>query len=310
MELSNFKEYRFLRTELQNLKNCITNYMGFVLGGSGLSFIAFQLLSNKGPLNTEYVAQISLILSIVISLVLSIIFYKFNSHNRYAGYCKLLNQEHINIKTTAESLDLIRDIDIESWEICVNRLRHSDFEDKPFKNLYEGYHITDVITQDLQISVEYYSGRNNAADKHRFWKGILLIFELIVGRVNTRSWQFPLFVTGIFAILVLIYLIASLYFYSHVYTFDLEQGTFNASNIAYIALFLLLLRIWYTFICKLFSLLKGGASVDAFCWKFLPIRYSFLRHKFPYIKYSLITLSDGLKEFEEQRRMKEKLLNG
>ena len=280
---------------LQNLKNCITNYLGFVLGGSGVAFVSFYWFNTNNLIYSEVTAFISLIVSVILSLVLSIIFYKFNSHNRYAGYCKLLNQERIELPNI-ETSNLIKDVeyDLVSWEICVNRLRYSDFEDEPFKNLYHNYKITDVITHEQREKISNYSGKKKGIDKYRFWKGTKLIVELILGRVNTKSWQFPLFVTGIFTTLTIIYLVISINLYANVYILDYKTPQIFLSNIAYFFLFSILIRVWITYIGKLHSLMEGSSTVDAYCWKFLPIRYGFLKYKFPGIRYSIITLTDYL----------------
>ena len=92
MQSQNLSEYILVRKELQEVKNCITQYMGFVLGGSSLSFIGVWFSRRNGE-DFLAPAYISLSLSIIVVLVLVILFYKFNSHNRFAGYRKLLIQE-------------------------------------------------------------------------------------------------------------------------------------------------------------------------------------------------------------------------
>ena len=38
MQKQNLSEYDFVRRELAALRNCITTYMGFVMGGSGVVY--------------------------------------------------------------------------------------------------------------------------------------------------------------------------------------------------------------------------------------------------------------------------------
>jgi hypothetical protein len=285
MELSTLKEYIYIRDEMQNLKNCITNYVGFVLGGSGIAFIGFQFTKADDRL-TEISAFVSIVLAIILSLVLSIILYKFNSHNRYAGYCKLLNQERIILEDTDATVDAQTEYNIFSWEICINRLRNSDFEQNPFHNLYAHFNIDDIITDNEKATITNFSGKTKSVDKWKFFKGIKLLFQTLLGKVNTRSWQFPLFVVSVFFALAIIYLGVSLFLYSQVSVYE-----FNFSNICYTILLLLLLRMWFSYIGKLYTLMEGSSTVDAFCWKFYPIRYAFLKVKFPSVQYSVITLS-------------------
>ena len=93
IEVSNGAEYEMIRNEMQQLKDSITNYFGFVLGGFGASIIGVSLLGGeKLPSHASGLALTGLILAATVSLILRVLFYKFYSHNRYAGYCKLLNQ--------------------------------------------------------------------------------------------------------------------------------------------------------------------------------------------------------------------------
>jgi len=233
MELSNYVEYRHIREELRNLKNCITNYIGFVMGGSGIAFIGFQYIKDDKSLH-EIIGFVSLILAIILSLVLSIIFYKFNSHNRYAGYCKLLDQEQIEIEI--ENGDILTEQsanNILSWEICVNRLRSSDFEEEPFANLYADYNLDDVITDEGKAKIKSFSGKHKSADDGKFCGGIRILYEAFLGKLNTKSWQFPLFVVIVFLILAVIYLSLSVYYYARIYTFDFSFGDKYLSIIGY-----------------------------------------------------------------------------
>ena len=66
-----------------------------------------------------YASFTPIAIALVITLVLLIVYYKFNSHNRYAGYCKLLNEESWNIPSELNE-------DVYTWEICIDRLRHFD----------------------------------------------------------------------------------------------------------------------------------------------------------------------------------------
>jgi len=291
MEISNSEEYKLLRSEMQNLKNCMTTYLGYVLGGSGLVFIGFYTIRNY-ELKFEIIAFISLLLSITVSMVLFIIFYKFNSHNRYAGYCKLLNQEQLCI----ENLELEK-IDINSWEICIDRLRLSDFEDDPFQKLRSSLVNDKIISKEQEQKIVEISGINKQSDKHGFRRGLKIIFEIFIGNVQTKSWQFPLSVISVFLSLSAIYVSFSLYSMYMAYPVLNQEFVFSGtylSIIVYFFLFLIFLSMWYAYIIKLYNLMCGSATVDAYCWKFLPIRYAFIKNKSSKIEYSLITLKDSI----------------
>lgn len=46
MQKQNIREYELARKELFDIRNCITTYVGFVIGGSGVAFMGITLLSN------------------------------------------------------------------------------------------------------------------------------------------------------------------------------------------------------------------------------------------------------------------------
>jgi len=294
MEISNSQDYHFIREEMKNLKNCITHYLGFVLGGSGVSFIGFYTIDNHVD-KYELIAFISLILAVTISIVLFIIFYKFNSHNRYAGYCKLLNQEQLKTEDTQVSQ---KNYDVTSWEICMDRLRISDFEDKPFEDLLPDLVGDDIIKADKINEILELSGKNKKADEGRYLKGIKIILEILRGKVQSKSWQFPIFVVGVFISLATIYVVFSLFSMWQVH--PIFKNTFSIHNIdlsiiSYALLLLVFTGMWIAYFGKLANLMCGSATVDAYCWKFLPARYGFIKRKSMDIKYSLITLKENVK---------------
>ena len=92
MEKQNIEEYTLIRTEMQNLKDCMITFIGYVLGGSGIISLGIIALP-KSKASYDAYAVLCIIISLLISLVFLILLYKFNSHNRFVGYCKLLNQE-------------------------------------------------------------------------------------------------------------------------------------------------------------------------------------------------------------------------
>jgi hypothetical protein len=47
--------------------------------------------------------------------------------------------------------------------------------------------------------------------------------------------------------------------------------------------------MWLRFAGKLYCLGKGCLTVDAYCWRFVPIRYNFLLTYDPKLTYSVIT---------------------
>jgi hypothetical protein len=300
MGISNKDEYQIIRGEMQRLKNCITTYMGWVLGGFGLSVISTyavrdSLFEDGVVDNAAPVAVALLLLAITISMVLYVIFYKFNSHNWYAGYCKLLNQEQF-WRVDGANLSVV-DIDVMSWETCVGILRDSNGRKNPFKDV-----IIELVNANV-ISSEEAEGRKSVlgSEKSAGWEalseGLRLIFLGRCKESTPSSWQFPLYVVRVFLTLCAIYLVLSLYAIIPAFLV-LICGVANLSDfclcLAYAVLLSVIAFIWIRFVVKLHKVMVGSSSVDAYCWRFLPIRFKFIQRKAPGICYSLITLKDIL----------------
>jgi hypothetical protein len=63
-------------------------------------------------------------------------------------------------------------------------------------------------------------------------------------------------------------------------TSDSVWSTRNMMLVVF-GLFVLIVQLfhWWRFIGKLYSLMKGSTTVDAFFWKFLPVRVAFLNDR-------------------------------
>ena len=90
--------------------------MGYVLGGGGAALFGMAAINRSN--NDWFLAYSAASLVIIEMLVLLILFYKFNSHNRGAAYCKVLSHESCLISEDQEN--------IISWELCIQELRDSD----------------------------------------------------------------------------------------------------------------------------------------------------------------------------------------
>jgi hypothetical protein len=288
MEKVNIREYEFIRSEMLNLKNCITSYMGYAISGSGIVLLGLAAI-NRTAECWDVLNFVSMIISLLLSLVLLIIFYKFNSHNRYAGYCKLLNQERLERKT-----DLKNDInDLMAWEICMDRLRASDFDARLLIDMCNNIEIKGLTKDQIIDRISMYAGKNPSADKHKFTNGLKIFLDTFRGKVQTRSWQFPLFVVMVFFPLTILFVFLSTYFMLN-YTLCICQSRITQIFLILFSLFFwgVQFAIWKNFLGKLHNLLEGSSTVDAYCWKFLPIRYRFIIEKHGSIEYCLTSLKD------------------
>lgn len=288
MQYQNVKEYQIIREEMSKLKDCITTYMGFTLGGTGLVFAGFAATSIEGypPIFA------SLLLSLVVSLVLTIIYYKFNSHNRYAGYCKILNQERFDSKSGNVNASSIRDF--MAWEICMDQLRYSDIKKAHLLKMCRGIYHMNIKGKTLRKTIRRFSGKTPTIDKCKFFKGLWLIIKSFFRSGKSRSWQFPLYITLIFGIIVITFIILAAHFCVLMYRGD-PKNIFWNSYLFFIFISLPVLFqviLWIKYIGKLHMLMQGSATVDAYCWKFLPIRYKFIQEIDENIIYNITSMRE------------------
>ena len=300
MQAQNIREYELVRAEMTSVKDCMTNYIGFVLGGSGVAL--FGVIS-LGTFTTNLLglSYVSLFISILISLVLMILFYKFNSHNRFAGYCKLLNHERF------DEGQILDDVEYVSWELCLERLRQADIDkDLIFKIIdIQGFRVNELNVQDLQWIIRQFGGNNPRVDRGKCWKGMGKLFMAFWGRARTNSWAFPPFVASIFFVLCIGYLILGLY---SVYRYIVQSGVHGQESWILLAISSAIVIgqaiLWIKFCGRLHVLLEGSTTVSGFFWRFLPIRAAFLNKyniipKYEFAQERLLELRDRATLMEE-----------
>jgi hypothetical protein len=253
------KDYELVRQEMTNLKDCITNYMGFVLGGAAVTIYG---LIYEGLAKGHFmeVAYMSLIVSVILSFILLILFYKFHSHNRYAGYCKLLNSELIpqNQKNCWIS-----------WELCVDRVRQSEYNKQELNDLLKGVNliIDNKTGSDAQNYISDITEKINSRTKY---------YLHLRRNLKTKSWRFPPLVTIIILTLSSIFLIIEAYSlyqlgFSNYVSYRLKILWFSAGIVSIIQI-----TLWMHSFSKLHALLTGPDTIDSYFWRFLPYRAKFL----------------------------------
>ncbi len=274
MEPQNVDEYKGLRHEITTLKSCITTYIGFVFL---VVSTAFWQLAKEIPFRPKpTMAVVALVLGLGLKLVLFLLLYKFNSHNRYCGYCKLLEQEIFDGKSNSKCPEAVF-----IWEVCLDRLRFSDFN--PLGLLPEISHYKKGFQPQedtLKKMAKLYSGPAPEVDRLRSRKWWRLLVRS--GTEQRGTWQFPLYVAEIFAAIDigLCGLAAALLLprpaASVVQVFREHPVHISLPILFCLLLLWLLLFSWHKLMSDLYRQMSGSQTVDAFCWKFVPIRYRIL----------------------------------
>jgi hypothetical protein len=286
MQPEYISEYELIRHEMITVKECITRYIGYVLGGSGLAIYGIVAFG-QSKLTLVSIAIICLALSVIMSFVLLILFYKFFSHNRFAGYCKLLNHEFYGPICVDNSQCLSP---MFSWETAIERLRASDSDPRDLLNTIEHMEIqsaygTDVakktIKEDLKYILPYYTGKKPVKDNSKFKRGLLILLHGLIGKIETRSWAFPPIVVSMFFIIIFAFLGGGLFsLYEWHITNHMNIGVIHIHlYVIYIFAALVTLSqivLWYRLCGKLYTLMKGSSTIDGFFWRFIPVRASFL----------------------------------
>jgi len=287
MQPQNVAEYTAIREELTTLKNCITNYVGFVVAGSATAFWGLAgRASEKGPERLA-MATMAMLLAIVSVLILFVLSYKFTSHNRYVGYSKLLTHEKFLQGVPA-------DIDIFSWEICLDWLRAADFDPNPLLIDCDALGKAIKSAGNLRAEVAPYLGPSASRDQSSMQKGAALLVWRS-SREDSGSWWFPLYVTRIFAAIDVVFISFAIYFFF----FPLSKYWYFC---IFIFLFSALILLWMKFLSKLHKQMGGSETIEAFCWKFVPIRVKFLRELAPDIGYELLAVDERHREIEVSSR--------
>ncbi len=286
MQKENKSEYEFIRKELSELRNCITTYMGFVIGGSGVFIFIISMLykaQNDNPdLFTIHATSIIIALlvsSIIVSLVLLILFYKFNSYNRYAGYCKLLNQEKYHQGSDDQFM---------SWEVCIDVLREADFDKYLLLNLARNVAPIEGATDLIKIIELYYPHKRSFKKSLCRWvKGFMILMKAFTGRGKSRSWNFPVDVVLVFATLEIIDVVFGIAYYV---TLNGED-TNLLLHLIFWGIITIQVYGWSHFFIRFYDIMEGKNTINAYCWRFLPIRYAYIQQQTrSNIRYSIITL--------------------
>ncbi len=277
-----------------SIKACITTYMGYVLSGAGAGL--FGMAAIRKSTDVYFMSYASASIAVVISLVLFVIFYKFNSHNRGAGYCKVLTHELYD----SQSDDKDSVSDLLSWEICVHKLRDSDSNRSMYLNNLDHVNLKGLDMDIFKTALSNTVGSDPEIDRHKYFEGWKIIIKSLVFSFKKRSssWGYPIFVSNIFFVLTSIFMIVSLYNFfdlliAHTQEMDIHENFFHFISAFSVVIFLTVL--WTALAGKLYALMYGSSTVNAFFLRFLPTRSYILS------RYNLNSKYDiDIKEIERE----------
>jgi hypothetical protein len=278
MRPENLREYELTRQELLDLKRCMTDYVGFMLRGAGLAVVVLSLAAHFG-MNSMVMFSAFLGLSLVLTLVMYVLFYKFNSHNRYAAYALVLSMER-----WSDTIPGVNDLFM--WERSLAKLRDFDLDPKFALNMLHNW--PNGMTDDrFEKALSMWADgmhRSAAAD---WLKGLGLLTRFLTGHsIPSGSWAYPMWVTVPFAVIAAMFVCVPVFIASRLIylnwgmLFGQAMATvgspsqMNLWGIAVVAVIILVLqfRLWQHLLSKLYRIMIGSATISAYC-----IRFEFIR---------------------------------
>lgn len=267
MDKQNIKEYELMRVELLSIKSCITTYMGYMLSGAGASLVGMAAMSKNA--NSWFIVYASASVTIVMLLVLLIIFYKFNSHNRFAAYCKVLSQEILNQNEQDEKPD-----DSISWELCIQQLRDSDADSQLLIDQIRNIDIVGIDRDQLIQCLSRVCGLNPPIDNDRYRRGFQLLIATLMSHPSGKvSWAFPVYVSTVFFVLTSIF---SILFVWHSWSLLWDTNVIQSDKFILLITFLPYIGftsyMWFRLSGKLYTLVYGSATIMGYFIRFLSSR--------------------------------------
>lgn len=254
-------DYENVRKEIEALKKCIVDYQGFLFVGLGVLLTGWALSTHatEKELVKSILGLVALSASLIATFMLTILIYKFDSHNRCTGYNLLLASE---VWPDSYKHPIIL------WERCVNIIRA-----RPI--------LTEVPAgETLLMSVIF--GIPNALNDLRFsalgslWYLIKAMFG--ISSVRSSSWGFPVPVVRIFSMVVLLLASAGLYVHGQDALDVVRKGIDTAKYNGVFCVVVLILQIffWRHIAIRYRSVMEGNATISRYAIRFLFIRHNML----------------------------------
>jgi hypothetical protein len=263
MQSQNIQEYQSIRREIDSIKKCITDYMGFLILGIGAAFSVWGSITanSTGPDTIVGLGYSSLAISLVAVFMLFILIYKFISHNRYVGYTILLTQEVWDENSKDKYTSLIL------WELCVNLLRIKEVE------------VTAKVAYELEEINKEHQVLDTRPQISTLTAGLWFLFKALFRMQNTSSWGFPLTIVRIFVVVVWSCVAFGIYALSPVILYGAYVATTHAP-MALLFLSVVLISqfiLWLNIAQRIHSIMVGWDTVSSFAKRFRPVREQVLK---------------------------------
>lgn len=205
--------------------------------------------------------------------------YKFNSINRYIGYCKMINLEIYawSIKNPEKkAIPPIAPENIITWELCVSMLANSAMTSKPPVSYWSKLKFRGISQETMIDRFNKYNLNSPEVDRNSSFNGALILLKGIRKRDKSVSWKYPLYSAYIYYVLIFFFVGLA---FLNIYRFIIVNSNYQNIKIFFkpeIIIVLILLLVIRKVLVKSFSeihkLMIGSKTVSAYCWKFLIYR--------------------------------------
>lgn len=254
MQKQNVSEYKIIRSEVENIKNCVTDYVKFLF--LAVSAVISGILALETDLTYLPLSYSSIVISFIVCFLFDVLLYKFISHNCYAGYSLLLSQEIWEDEGLLDKED-----DMILWEPCLSRLRKLNIDK------------TDPDHQEYKDYIAKLKEKES-----NFWSGFCFLSKAIFTSQKTFSWEFPISILRIFLIVFCLFFFFG--FFSIVKSIFVCVITRNDIFAFFILFITLGLSIYFwSHTARIYhSIMLGNRTILGFRDRFYFIREKILKH--------------------------------
>jgi len=288
---ASIKEFELLKIDIGEIKKQINVYFGFIIGTNGLfislAFILYQNEKNDSLVNIYFVMSLAII---NLMLLYNIIRYKFSSHNKMAGYLRLLSLEcnyhqdkrhkHISIENNSN--------DLYCWEYIMFRndslTYYKDFPKKKILKLNFDFEPNNKKqAKKYKLSYEkvrlqflekiVFDNKSNYSFLRDFYKIIMIcrlfLFNDKYHKYRLTSWKFIENIFNSFLVIYCVLIAGSI--------FLLFKSCFlHTTDYIFLIIVMTSLPFLYYFFFNVKQLLRHNKSSDFYFWSLLPFRVEYL----------------------------------
>jgi hypothetical protein len=283
MEATNQKEYETVQAEIFELRECITSYMKMFfqvgIGVIGLfSYLATQHAASNddASLNQQLWPYVPLALAEIIIYFSTILFHKFNTHNRSCGYLRALELEkHRRAPTISAQPD-----DIRLWESVLAVPFQPDTHYQ-WGRIKDHTHV-DALSKKLKTidSSFIHPSRHVVRNLRSSLSGLWLICRSSIYRAQTNSWTFPSQVAfGPLIVTILLVIAWAFMFNGHLQSIHpvIECGLLVHIIMCWLGLGYRMVRL---------SANNGDRTIETWCWRAIVQRYGALQCQQLQVEYA------------------------